>query len=213
MMNDVLSALDALPPGEAVFDLDGTLILGDVGESVLRLLIARGPLPPLARATLGVDAPWAAYEALDHVTQSVVAAEALQGLTPREAEALVDTAFADGSIAPNPPVCELAAAIARRHRVWMLTGSAEVLGRAVGPRVGVRHVTGVRVAVADGRFTGRVLEPVPVAAGKIAVSWMVHGRRPVFAIGDSPWDAHILRLARVGRSCGRSAGVEFPAFP
>jgi phosphoserine phosphatase len=212
-MNTLLDALDALPPGEAVFDLDGTLIHHDVGEAVLQRVIARGPLPPTAAAILGTEDPWGRYVAMDPVPQAVVAAQALAGLDRTEIAAMVDDAFAKGDIAPNAAVCALAEAVGRRHRVWILTGSAEVLGEAVAPRVGVRHVRGIRLAEENGRLTDRVVGPVSCGEGKVHATWVHLGRRPVFAIGDSPWDCHLLRLAHVARGVGRIAGTEFPGFP
>ena len=212
-MNDILDALDALPPGEAVFDLDGTLIHHDIGEATLKRRIAGGTLPPAAAARLGDEDPWGAYLALNPVDQCVVAAQALAGLTRAEVEVLVDAAFAEGDVAPNAAVCALAAAIGRRHRVWILTGSAEVLGEAVAPRLGIRHVRGVRLGVRDARLTDAVDGIVSCAEGKVRATWVHFGRRPVFAIGDSPWDIHLLRLARVARTTGRIAGMEFPAYP
>lgn len=212
-MHDLLAALDALPPGDAVFDLDGTLIQHDIGEAVLRRIIARGPLPAASRALLGDADPWGAYLALDPVTQCVAAAQALAGLTRPHVEQLVDACFAEGDVAPNAPVCELAAAIARRHRVWILTGSAEVLGQLVAPRVGVRFVFGLRLEMDGGHFSDRVVLPITCSEGKVHASWVTLGRRPVFAIGDSPWDVHVLRFAHLARTTGRAAGQEFPAFP
>ncbi len=212
-MNTLLAALDALPPGDAVFDLDGTLIHHDIGEATLRRLLARGPLPPAASALLGTTNPWGTYQALDPVAQCVAAAQALAGLTRDEVGQLVDAAFAEGDVAPNAPICELAAAVARRHRVWILTGSAEVLGELVAPRLGIRHVRGVRLAYRDGRLTDTIEGIVSCAEGKVRASWVHFGRRPVFAIGDSPWDLHLLRLAHVARTTGRIAGDVFPAYP
>ncbi|MES2644088.1 MAG: haloacid dehalogenase-like hydrolase [Myxococcota bacterium] len=212
-MNDILDALDALPPGEAVFDLDGTLIHHDIGEATLRRLIARGPLPAAATAWLGTEDPWGTYVALNPVDQCVAAAVALAGLDRAEVELLVDQAFAAGEVAPNAAVCELAAAIGRRHRVWILTGSAEVLGEAVAARVGIRHVRGVRLVERNGIFGDKVTGIVSCAEGKVRANWVHFGRRPVFAIGDSPWDLHLLRLAHVARTTGRIAGMEFPAYP
>jgi phosphoserine phosphatase len=213
MIDDILASLAALPPGDAIFDLDGTLIAGDIGESALQLLIRRGPLPAASRRWLGEADPWGDYLALDHVTQCVAAAAALEGLTQADVEAIVDEAFATDMVRPRPEVCELAAAIARRHRVWILTGSAEALGVAVAPRLGIRHVSGVKLGERNGRFTGEVFPPVSCGVGKVSATWVLLGRRPVFSIGDSPWDVHVLRLAHVARTTGRSAGVEFPAFP
>ncbi len=210
---DILAALDALPPGEAVFDMDGTLIHDDIAEATLRRLIARGPLPDAARAWLGTEDPWARYVALSPVDQCVAAAQALAGLDRAEVEALVDEAFAAGDVAPNAAVCELAAAVGERHRVWILTGSPEVIGEAVAPRLGIRHVRGVRLAFRDGRLTDTVEGIVSCAEGKVRASWVHFGRRPVFAIGDSPWDLHLLRIAHVARTTGRIAGTEFPGYP
>ncbi len=212
-MNKILEALDALPSGEAVFDLDGTLIHHDIGEATLRRLIARGPLPPAATAWLGTDDPWAAYLALNPVDQCVAAAVALAGLDRAEVGRLVDQAFAEGDVAPNEAVCELAAAIGRRHRVWILTGSAEVLGEAVASRLGVRHVRGVRLSERAGVLGDTVTGIVSCAEGKVRANWVHFGRRPVFAIGDSPWDLHLLRIAHVARTTGRIAGMEFPGYP
>jgi phosphoserine phosphatase len=103
--------------------------------------------------------------------------------------------------------------IGRRHRVWILTGSAEVLGEAVAPRVGVRHVRGVRLKERNGVLGDEVDGIVSCAEGKVHATWVHFGRRPVFAIGDSPWDLHLLRLAHVARTTGRIGGMEFPAFP
>jgi phosphoserine phosphatase len=212
-MNDLISALDALPPGEALFDLDGTLIHHDIAEAVLKRLIARGPLPLGAARHVGTDDPWAAYLALDPVTQCVAAAAALGGLRRAEIAELVDDAFASGDIAPNAPIVALAQAVARRHRVWILTGSPEVLGEFAGERLGIPHVRGVRLAREGDRYTDRVEGIVSCAEGKVKANWVYFGRRPVFAIGDSPWDLHLLRIAHVARTTGRIGGMEYPAFP
>ena len=212
-MNSVLAALDVLPPGEALFDLDGTLIHHDIGEAALRRVMARGPLPGAAQAWLGTDDPWAQYLALDPTSQCIAAAQALAGLERAEVAAIVDAAFDAGEVSVNAEMVELAAAVGRRHRVWILTGSAEVLGEAIAPRLGIRHVRGVRLAEHAGRLTDHVIGPVSCAEGKVTATWVHFGRRPVFAIGDSPWDVHLLRLAHVARTTGRTAGIEFPAFP
>jgi phosphoserine phosphatase len=225
----LMDALDALPPGDAVFDLDGTLIAGDIGETALKYVAERGPLPPVARAVLGegpVDAIFHRYEALDPVAQCVVAVQALAGLTEDEVYALVDRAFAEGRVAPRPEICALAHAIARRHRVWVLTGSAELLGLACARTLGLLPaapapegspprggVIGVRAVMERGRGTEQILEPVSCAEGKVATCELRFTERPVFAIGDSPWDRFVLAHARVGRTTGRIAGQGFPAFP
>jgi phosphoserine phosphatase len=227
----LMDALDALPPGDAVFDLDGTLIAGDIGETALKLVAGRGPLPPVARSVLGegsVEAIFHRYEALDPVAQCVVAVQALAGLTEAEVLALVDHAFGEGHVSPRPEICALAHAVARRHRVWLLTGSAEILGVGCARRLGLlpagvnahpgapgarSGVIGVRAVMEQGRGTEQILEPVSCAEGKVATCELHFRDRPVFAIGDSPWDRFVLAHAHVGRTTGRISGQGFPAFP
>jgi phosphoserine phosphatase len=214
-MHELLAALDALPPGEALFDMDGTLIHHDIAEATLRRLIAKGNLPPAAVAWLGDEDPWTRYVALDPVSQCVAAAQALAGQDRASLARFVDDAFATGDVSPNQPICELAAAVARRHRVWILTGSPEILGELVAPRVGVRPdlVRGIRLAWDGAILTDRVEGIVSCSEGKVRANWVYFGRRPVFAIGDSPWDLPLLRLAHVGRTTGRIAGMELPGYP
>jgi HAD superfamily phosphoserine phosphatase-like hydrolase len=198
-IQDILAELQGLPPGEVVFDLDGTLIDGDCGESALRRLR---------------PGAWQAY--LDQPTyreQCVFAAEQLAGFTRRELDRVTDQAFAEGELAPIPAACELVAALSERHRVWILTGSAEVLGEAVAPRVGVGRVLGLRLGWDGDRLRGPVREPATCGEGKVTAVWAWLGRRPLFAMGDTAHDLPLLRMARFARTCGRHAGVEFPAFP
>ncbi len=206
-MMEILDALSALPAGEAIFDLDGTLIHGDIGESVMRRLGAAGHRN---EATHGIADLWEHYRSIEsYEGQCRFAAESLAGLSQQAVEGFVDDAFAHGDVAPIAVACELAHAIALRHRVWILTGSAEMLGRAVAPRLGIERAVGLRLSPE----TGRGLSPITCGEGKVRATWTWFGRRPVFAIGDSPHDLPLLRLAHVARTCGKNAGVEFPAFP
>jgi phosphoserine phosphatase len=116
-------------------------------------------------------------------------------------------------VEPRAAVVELAATVALHHRVWVLSGSAESVVLPAAARLGISHVIGLRSAWAGDRLTDRVEHPVPTDEGKIRVAWWRVGRRPVFAIGDSPWDLPLLRHARVARTTGRIAGMEFPAYP
>jgi HAD superfamily phosphoserine phosphatase-like hydrolase len=212
-MKALLAQLDALPHGDAVFDLDNTLLVGDIGESTLRRLLHR--LPPRAAAALGTSDPWAAYEALaarDWCAAGDVAAQALAGLSPAEVEALGTDVLDSGEVRLNPHTVELAQALSRRHRVWILTGSAELLGRVAARRMGIQHVVGMRLREEHGRLTDELLPPCTCGEGKVKATRQLISERPVFAIGDSPTDLPVLRLATVARTLGKNAGREFPAL-
>jgi phosphoserine phosphatase len=196
---DVLPELDALAPGEAVFDLDGTLLLGDVGEAAAGLLDPSFPPP--------------GYAGMSALEQSLICCRPLRGLRFPDVERVVDDAFRLGLVAPNPPVVALAQHVAVRHRVWILTGSPEVVGLATAPRLGLRHVMGIQLRWDGDVLTDDVIPPVPVYEGKVATCEARLGVRPVFAIGNTAWDFPVLAHARVARTTGLVAGERFPAFP
>lgn len=210
-MKGLVDEIVALPRGEAVFDMDGTLIEGDIGESALRAVDRAGHRNA---ATEGIASLWGHYTGLaDYQDQCRFAVEALGGLDLGAIAEIVDGAFAEGEVRAREAVCELAHALTGAHRVWILTGSAEVLGVEVGKRLGIRHVFGLRQERAGGRLGHRTIGPVTGGPGKIQAMWEHLGRRPVFAIGDSPHDLAFLREARIARTTGKVAGTEFPAFP
>jgi phosphoserine phosphatase len=210
-VNELVDLLLALPPGEAVFDMDGTLIANDLGESAVRWCARKGHRNARTEA---VPDLWQAYlDQPSYEDQCRFAVEVLGGLRLSDIETIVDDALAAEEVAPRPEVCALAHALARHHRVWILTGSAEVLGKAMAARLGIRHAWGLAQGMVDGRLSPVTRPPVTAGVGKIAACWERLGRRPVFAIGDSPHDLPLLRFAVVGRTTGKNAGVELPAFP
>ncbi len=196
----------ALPPGEALFDLDGTLIHGDIGESAVEVLAPSGWDWPAYHALVATDDPEARTRG--SIIQAEITAQALSGLSREQARGLVDRAFAEGKVRVCEETVALAARLATRHRVWMLTGSAAVLGEAVAPRVGLQRVIGLELAWSGDRLTDRIVPPVTIAGGKVTAAWVRLGCRPVFAIGDSPWDMPLLSFARTRVGVGRIAGVQ-----
>ncbi len=207
----MIPELRGLPRGEVLFDMDGTLITNDVAEACLRGLDRRGHRNAV---TSGVSAVFEAYGAIaDYAEQCRYAALALGGLELGQVDELVDEAFARGEVEPVAAVCELAAHLALTHRTWLLTASPEVLGVAVGKRLGFTRVHGIKLRRRGNTLLPETIGRIPCGLGKVQAAWEMTGRVPLFAIGDSPHDLPLLRHARVARTCGKGAGVEFPAWP
>ncbi len=207
----MIPELDGFPAGEALFDMDGTLISNDIAEACLRGIDRTGHRN---RVTEREESVFAAYNAIvSYEEQCIYAAVALGGLTVSGVEALVDHAFAAAECAPVASVCELAHWMARRHRVWLLTGSPEAIGAIVGRRLGLRNFYGIKQGRHGAELTTETYGTATCGEGKVRAAWVMTGRVPTFAIGDTPHDLPLLRHARVARTCGRLAGVEFAAFP
>ena len=207
----MIDELDQAPRGEVIFDMDGTLIHNDAAEACLQGIDRMGHRNAVTEREENV---FAAYKRVaDYAEQCRYAALALGGLSVSQVEALVDQAFARGDVSPVAAVCELAAHLGVRHRVWLVTASPEVIGVAVGKRLGLHRVHGVKLAMRGNTFLPETIAPVPCGPGKVRAAWELTGRVPLFAIGDSPQDLPLLRHSRVARTCGKNAGVEFPAFP
>ena len=141
-----------------------------------------------------------------------MAAQALAGLSPAEVEAIGTEVLERGEVRLNPHTVELAQALSRRHRVWILTGSAEFFGRVAATRMGIERVVGMRLREVEGRLSDELLPPCTCGEGKVIATRQLISERPVFAIGDSPTDLPILRMAAVARTLGKIAGREFPAL-
>ncbi len=190
-MTAVLEQLvQALAPGApVVFDADGTLWRGDVGEDFLRWGLHRGLFA----------ARYSTYDALLSESPARAYAWAVEVMAGfREDELLAHTrAFFQerfsGRVFPfvRPLLAEL-----RNHPVWICSASPwwAVLPGAEALGIPSEHVIGVRCPVVDGRLSGIVEQPVPVGPGK--VTWLQRsGLSPGLAVGNGDFDVDMLAFA------------------
>ena len=193
------------PPAPVAFDMDGTLLVGDLGEDVLfARLAAEGPGPAL-RALLGPDVRAAYAHALAHGPDPLHYAAcglALEGWSVDAAAAAAAEAFARGAVRVRPKVCALAQAFAAAgHPLWIVTGTATPLARAFAAHAGlpVAGVLGMELVVAAGRYTGAVDGPVLCGPGKVE-AWALRGpgRAPALVVGDTALDLPLMSIATVG---------------
>ena len=70
---------------------------------------------------------------------------------------------------------------------------------------------GLRLHIVDTHagptLTDTIVPPVTMASSKINAAWVATGRRPAFAIGDSPWDKPLLLHAQSRLGIARIAGL------
>ncbi|MEW5737782.1 MAG: HAD family hydrolase [Myxococcota bacterium] len=178
-----------------VFDADGTLWRGDVGEDLLRLLGQRRLLG--ARS----DGVYAKYEQLlerDHAAAYAFAVEVMAGLEEALLRRVCDEFFRtryEGRIFRfvRPLLASLSAAgfvpwICSASPRWAVLPGARSLG------IPDEHVIGVSCEVVDGRLSGQVLLPVTCGPGK--VEWLRRRQvAPVLAFGNGELDLDMLAFA------------------
>ncbi len=179
--------------GQAVvFDADGTLWRGDVGEDFLRYAIHQNLF----------EASYERYEALlavSHARAYAYCVEVMRGLPQAELEQHCSSFFTarfEGRIFSfvRPLLARLSEA---GCPVWICSASPRwiVVPGALALGIPQKQVIGVTCEVREGKLTGEVEQPVPVGPGK--VSWLERSKlTPALAVGNGDFDLDMLEFAR-----------------
>ena len=191
-VEQLLEELSARFPGRnVVFDADGTLWRGDVGEDFLRHALHAGLFP----------GRYGTYEALlerDAAKAYGWCVEVMAGLEESMLQHECDTFFSaryQGRIFPFVrPLLErlqragLTAWVCSASPRWAVLPGARALG------IPPERVIGVTCAVEAGRLSGRLDMPVPVGPGK--VTWLQRlGVTPALGVGNGDFDVDMLAAA------------------
>ncbi len=196
----------------AVFDLDHTLLDGDIGEAVHARLLLEGEGTPLR---------WEEYERLlahDPALAFRRAAESLAGLKPsRVQEVARELLLRPGGRLrlesrtiplprPHPVMREVIDGMRVLGVDWfVLTASGQIQAETAvetlydAPR---SRVIGLRSGVKDGVLTRHLVPPYPIGHGKpVAFRQMVSSLPPVVGAGDSLLDIPMLKLVHPNGVC------------
>ncbi len=185
--------LDSPERRVAVFDLDDTLINGDVGDELLSLLIHRGLVRRLSweqyRMECSTD-PDSAYRN---------AVRAMAGLPEKTVRNAVDSLLSMPLLAPDPWMHALVRLLQKYSvEVYVLSASSAIAVQVVAERffgIEPTHAFGIRTNVVNEILTDELVEPAPVGAGKVEVYHQFIGTvQPVVAAGNSLSDVPMLRL-------------------
>lgn len=205
-----MSALRRLPAGvlsafrgvwgpgdrrQAVFDADGTLWRGDVGEDFLRFLAAGGHLP---RAATGVYAEYERLHAHRPDEAYAFSVIVMAGMEESSLRRLAVDFFRHRYLGRlfrwvRPALSRMRAV---GTEVWICSASPRWIVEAGAAELGVPadRVVGVDCELIDGRLSAKVLEPVTAGAGKVA--WLTRrGVRPSLAVGNGALDLEMLLAA------------------
>jgi len=185
----------------ALFDLDGTLVVGQTQVLLIRYLRKAGVV---SRAfLLGTGLWFLAYKAgLVKVTEESreKAARMFQGRSVKEVAGLM-TSFTQEVMVPRlHPAASAAVAEHLREgdRVVVVSAALEPLVKGLCRHLGVQDWAAASCEVRDGRYTGRLDGPTPYAAQKARVAESLMARWGVdpavcWAYADHDTDLALLR--------------------
>ena len=192
----------------AIFDFDGTLFDGHVWEGIVRHHRTQRVNRRWLYVYLGVHLGlWGLYklglfdESRARRFWAQDMAWAIRGLSEEEAHRAFEWIVAE-HVQPTwrPDVLErLRWHQEQGHRVMLLSGSFEPLLDLVARDLGVEVALGARLEMRNGRYTGRVIPPLPMGTGKVERLKLYldsEGRdvdlKASFAYGDSYTDVPLL---------------------
>lgn len=196
---EVVAPLLATPgEGRAVcFDADGTIWRGDVGEDLLRFLVAEDRLP----AHRGERNLYDRYDQIHEVDPPAAyafAVEVMAGLEETTLELWCRDFYAQrfaGRLFPfTRPLLE--AFTTAGYVPWLVSASPRWIVEAGARALGVANVIAVDTEIEAGRLTPRIRRPVPAGVGKVELL-KLRGVTPVFAAGNGNLDLPMLELASV----------------
>jgi phosphoserine phosphatase len=204
----VLSAHATAAAGSiAVFDLDNTLLIGDIGEAVFAQLHAN---------KYQLAMPWHSYRSLSRTNPhqaSVSATTALRGIvidaiesTARQVLELNQDAIIVGNDSvPVPRPHPLLRAFVQFLQdqgflIYVISASNHVAVQIAGEALfGIPRSCsfGIRTRVEGGRLTDELLSPLPIGEGKAHLYRQLQTERlPLVTATDSRLDLPLLRLTR-----------------
>jgi len=189
----------------AVFDLDNTLLIGDIGEAVFARLLHDG-------AKLACT--WQEYEAFLRCDQSAayrIVVEAMAGLSPGEVEEATVRALnqqeacveIEGAEVPVPRVNRVMREFVgelqeRGYEVYVISASNQTSVRIVTEDffgIPPERSFGLELELSHGHFSQVLKYPYPIGAGKAELYRAVVGvTAPLMTATDSLIDAPLLSL-------------------
>jgi phosphoserine phosphatase len=189
----------------AVFDLDGTLLFGDIGDAVFAHLILQGHSLTLS---------WREYQRLLHSHKSKAyrsVVEAMAGLEPQTVvqatsaimELREDYLVIEKDLVkrprPRPLLSQFVSLLHDYHyQVFVISASNHISVQQVAQgwfNIPSSRAFGIQGRIFEGRITSELIHPVPIGPGKAEVFKLAAGSAaPLITCTDSALDLPLLRL-------------------
>ena len=188
-----------------LFDLDNTLLIGDIGDAVLAQLLLDGFALPLS---------WKDYRSMCKENPGVAYVEAVKALEGISTEYIIRVSkrlllsdqeylYCDGEPVripkPHPLMLEVVRLLREWHYlVFVVSASNDISAKVAGSvlfDIPINNIAGIKPKLSDSKITNMVLDPVPVGVGKVAQYRLMCGdNMPMIVATDSMLDLPILQI-------------------
>src|SRR6478752_1781584 len=193
----------ALAPRAALFDMDRTLLRVDSARLYTKFRRDRGEATLMDVLKVAV---WATQYTLGVIDAPRVARQALQSFRGRDESWLLQSCAEWFPRYVLPEVQAAGRRAVQQHReagdfVAIVTGATRYVAEPVARELGIDHVICSELELDEGRFTGRVVEPLCYGSGKIERTARIserHGFRLEEAVfySDSITDLPLLEVVQ-----------------
>jgi phosphoserine phosphatase len=189
----------------AVFDLDNTLIVGDIGDAVFAQLLIDGfPLSLTWKEyqRLHKEDPGFAYVEVVRAMEGITLAHIIH-VSKRVLQSDHQFLICQGDHVRLPKPNLLMQEIVRLLREWhysvyIISASNDISAKIAGSvlfDIPISNIAGIKPMVIGKRLTRKVLEPITVGIGKVAQYRLMSGdRMPMIVATDSALDIPLIHL-------------------
>jgi len=189
----------------ALFDLDNTLIVGDIGDAVFARLLVDGfslPLTWKEYQRLCKENPRSAYMELMRALEGVTLENIIQ-VSKRVIQSEQKFLVCEGERVrlpkPNLLMQEIVRLLHDRHySIFIVSAGFDVSAKIAGSvlfDVPINNIAGINPKVLDNKLTRNILEPIPVGIEKVAQYRLMSGNStPMIVAIDSSLELPLLHL-------------------
>ncbi len=213
---NILSHIQSLNVHEsqriAVFDLDNTLLVGDIGDAVLAKLVVSEEVDKHHwreyRDLLGTDRAEAcrkAISAMAGLPLKTLVRTTLWVLNEESTDVTID-GFPVAIPRPHTGMRSLVQSLLQlNYQVHVITASNQVSSQIAGSQLfGIpeENIHGVRSRVVVDALTGELIPPIPIGQGKIdTYAKFVGDSPPLIVAGDSPMEIPLMQMVPSSGIC------------
>jgi len=189
----------------AVFDLDNTLLVGDIGNAVFAQLLSED---------VSLSLTFSEYQRMvqqDPSAAYIEAVRTLNGLslddlikaTKRVLQSRHDTIRCEEMELPVPKANQIMLEVVQLLRQWeytifVISASNDVSAKVAAStlfNIPVNNIAGIKPKIVNGMITSEILSPIPVGDGKVAQYRLLNGDcMPMIVATDSDLDLPLLQM-------------------